>query len=45
MRLGPRQRPAAIQTPDTVQARMATLKFSDGLPDEETVKKVYPALT
>ena len=29
--------PPSIQTPDTVQTRIGTLKFSDGLPDEDTV--------
>ena len=33
--------PASIQTPDTVGTRIGTLKFSDGLPDQETVQKVY----
>ncbi|CAN7731533.1 DUF1254 domain-containing protein [Ensifer sp. 1H6] len=33
--------PASIQTPDTVETRIGTLKFSDGLPDQETVQKVY----
>ncbi|RVK11146.1 DUF1254 domain-containing protein [Sinorhizobium medicae] len=33
--------PADIQTPDTVDTRIGTLKFSDGLPDKETVQKVY----
>ena len=33
--------PRSIQTPDTVQTRIGTLKFFDGLPEEETVKKVY----
>ncbi|MDW9759211.1 DUF1254 domain-containing protein [Sinorhizobium meliloti] len=33
--------PANIQTPDAVETRIGTLKFSDGLPDQETVQKVY----
>ena len=36
--------PPSIQTPDTVQARIGALKFFDGLPDEETVQKVYDNL-
>jgi hypothetical protein len=32
--------PASITTPDNVQTRIGTLKFSDGLPDAETVQKV-----
>ena len=36
--------PASITTPDTVQTRIGTLKFSDGLPDADTVKKVYDNL-
>jgi uncharacterized protein DUF3604 len=30
--------PPSIQTPDTVQTRLGTLKSFDGLPDEATVK-------
>ncbi|NTG23271.1 DUF1254 domain-containing protein [Agrobacterium rhizogenes] len=33
--------PQSIQTPDTVETRIGTLKFSDGLPDQQTVQKVY----
>jgi len=33
--------PPEITTPDTVQTRIGTLKFSDGLPDASTVRKVY----
>jgi hypothetical protein len=33
--------PKSITTPDSVETRIGTLKFKDGLPDEETVKKVY----
>ena len=36
--------PPSILTPDTVQTRIGTLKFYDGLPDEETVQKVYDNL-
>ena len=36
--------PPSIQTPDTVKTRIGTLKFFDGLPDEETVQKVYDNL-
>ena len=36
--------PPYITTPETVQTRIGTLKFFDGLPDQETVKKVYDNL-
>src|SRR3984885_10742644 len=36
--------PSYITTPDTVQTRIGTLKFFDGLPDQETVQKVYDNL-
>ena len=36
--------PSYITTPDTVQTRIGTLKFFDGLPDTETVQKVYDNL-
>ncbi|OCP10303.1 MULTISPECIES: DUF1254 domain-containing protein [unclassified Ensifer] len=36
--------PAYIKTPDTVKTRIGTLKFFDGLPDKETVQKVYDNL-
>ncbi len=36
--------PPYITTPDTVQTRIGTLKFFDGLPDTETVQKVYDNL-
>ena len=36
--------PASVTTPDTVQTRIGTLKFSDGLPDADTVQKVYDNL-
>lgn len=33
--------PEYIQTPDSVETRIGTLKFFDGLPDDETVQRVY----
>jgi len=36
--------PPYITTPDTVQTRVGTLRFFDGLPDPETVHKVYDNL-
>jgi hypothetical protein len=36
--------PATITTPDTVETRIGTLKFFDGLPDQATVQKVYDNL-
>jgi hypothetical protein len=36
--------PPYITTPDTVNTRIGTLKFFDGLPDPETVQKVYDNL-
>ena len=36
--------PSSITTPDTVDTRIGTLKFFDGLPDTETVRKVYDNL-
>ena len=33
--------PASITTPDSVETRIGTLKFHDGLPDADTAKKVY----
>jgi hypothetical protein len=36
--------PPYITTPDTVQTRIGTLKFFDGLPDTDTVQKVYDNL-
>jgi hypothetical protein len=36
--------PASILTPDRVETRLGTLRFFDGLPDEETVQKVYDNL-
>lgn len=36
--------PASIVTPDSVETRLGTLRFFDGLPDEATVRKVYDNL-
>jgi len=37
--------PRSVTTPDVVETdRLGTLKFFDGMPDEETVKKVYDNL-
>src|SRR6516164_10947703 len=36
--------PPAIVTPDTVETRLGTLKFTDGFPDDATVQKVYDNL-
>ena len=36
--------PPYITTPDKVETRIGTLKFFDGLPDAETVQKVYDNL-
>lgn len=36
--------PAEITTPETVETRIGTLKFFDGLPDDATVAKVYDQL-
>jgi hypothetical protein len=36
--------PPAIMTPDTVETRLGTLKFFDGLPTRETSQKVYDNL-
>ena len=36
--------PPSITTPDTVQTRIGALRFWDGLPDEETVSKVFDNL-
>ena len=36
--------PPYITTPDEVDTRIGKLKFFDGLPDSETVKKVYDNL-
>lgn len=36
--------PAAILTPDTVETRLGTLRFSDGMPDDATAALVYDNL-
>jgi hypothetical protein len=36
--------PSEITTPDSVETRLGTLKFFDGLPDKATVEKVYDNL-
>lgn len=36
--------PVAITTPDTVETRIGTLKFFDGMPDAATVQKSYDNL-
>ena len=36
--------PPSITTPDTVETSLGTLRFTDGLPDEATVQKVYDNL-
>ena len=36
--------PASITTPDRVETSLGTLRFFDGFPDAETVKKVYDNL-
>jgi hypothetical protein len=36
--------PLEITTPDSVETRLGTLKFLDGLPDKATVEKVYDNL-
>jgi hypothetical protein len=36
--------PPYITTPDKVETSIGTLKFFDGLPDAETVQKVYDNL-
>jgi hypothetical protein len=36
--------PPEITTPDTVETRIGTLKFFDGLPDKDTVEKCYDNL-
>src|SRR5271155_5354459 len=33
--------PASITSPDSVETRLGTLKFTDGFPDDATVQKVY----
>jgi hypothetical protein len=36
--------PASVLTPDSVETRLGMLRFFDGFPDEETVRKVYDNL-
>ena len=36
--------PPAITTPDSVETSLGTLKFFDGLPDQDTVRKVFDNL-
>jgi hypothetical protein len=36
--------PTAITTPETVETRIGTLRFPNGVPDKETVEKVYDQL-
>ena len=36
--------PPSIMTPDKVETRIGTLKFTDGFPDDATAKKVYDNL-
>jgi hypothetical protein len=36
--------PSSLVTPDTVETRIGTLRFSDGFPDDATVAKVYDNL-
>ena len=36
--------PQAITTPDTVETRIGTLDFKDGMPSKETIDKVYDHL-
>jgi hypothetical protein len=36
--------PPEITTPDTVETRIGTLKFFDGMPDKDTVEKCYDNL-
>lgn len=36
--------PGKIMTPDTVETRLGTLKFFDGMPDKVTVEKLYDQL-
>jgi hypothetical protein len=36
--------PAEITTPSVVQTRIGSLKFFDGIPDRETVQRVYDNL-
>ena len=34
----------SITTPDTVETRLGTLRFTDGVPSEETAQKLYDNL-
>jgi hypothetical protein len=36
--------PPSVVTPPTIETRIGTLKFQDGLPSEETLDKVYDHL-
>jgi hypothetical protein len=36
--------PPSITTPDSVETRLGTMKFTDGFPDDATVQKVYDNL-
>jgi hypothetical protein len=36
--------PPGITTPDSIDTRFGILKFFDGVPDNETVRKVYDHL-
>jgi hypothetical protein len=36
--------PPAVSTPDRVETRLGTLRFTDGFPDDATVQKVYDNL-
>ena len=36
--------PPGITTPDNIETRLGELNFFDGVPDEETVQKVYKFL-
>ena len=36
--------PSSITTPDSVETRLGTLKFTDGFPDDATVEKMYDNL-
>jgi hypothetical protein len=36
--------PPGIESPDTVETRLGTLKFFDGFPDKDTVEKLYDNL-
>jgi hypothetical protein len=36
--------PKSIITPDSVETRIGTLKFEDGLPDQDTARKIYDSL-